>query len=273
MKYISGELFSKISDVSVYSYKLLNKYPNLKKNCNKIIYIDKNNPVIKSILNTSKIFFVKTDHINFFANNLLKYIDHKFILITHNSDNKSGLNKKILNNNNLIKWFGQNMVPHPKTYGIPIGLENSQWKGWDYSVIEKYKNCEKNQLLYFNFSLKTNKKRKDIENILLKKGFKKNQKKNWEKYIEDLAHHFYCISPEGNGIDCHRTWEAIYLGSVPILLKNKSMYTYFKDLPILWVDNYDIITHDFLIKNKENYIDRNYDKSKLDYWEELFNQL
>ena len=45
------------------------------------------------------------------------------------------------------------MVPHPKTYGIPIGLENSQWKGWDYSVIEKYKNCEKNQLLYFNFSL------------------------------------------------------------------------------------------------------------------------
>ena len=137
----------------------------------------KKNPNIKSILNTSKIFFVKTDHINFFANNLLKYIDHKFILITHNSDKESGLNKKILNNNNLIKWFGQNMIPHPKTYGIPIGLENSQWKGWDYSIIEKYKNCEKNQLLYFNFSLKTNKKGRILKIFCLKKDLRKIRRK------------------------------------------------------------------------------------------------
>ena len=40
MKHISGD-FPKISDVSIYCYKSLNKYPNLKKNCNKIIYIDK----------------------------------------------------------------------------------------------------------------------------------------------------------------------------------------------------------------------------------------
>jgi hypothetical protein len=29
-------------------------------------------------------------------------------------------------------------------------------------------------------------------------------------------------SPEGNGIDCHRTWESLYLGTVPVVEKNLS---------------------------------------------------
>jgi hypothetical protein len=30
----------------------------------------------------------------------------------------------------------------------------------------------------------------------------------------------YVLSPPGNGIDCHRTWEALFLGSIPIVKKS-----------------------------------------------------
>jgi hypothetical protein len=28
-------------------------------------------------------------------------------------------------------------------------------------------------------------------------------------------------SPAGNGLDCHRTWEALYLGAIPVVLKEE----------------------------------------------------
>ena len=66
-EYISGELFSKIADVSIYDRIYLNQFPNIKYNCNKIIY--NNEPINKdslSIINNSNIFFVKTDHLKIF---------------------------------------------------------------------------------------------------------------------------------------------------------------------------------------------------------------
>ena len=111
-EYISGELFSRIADVSIYDRNYVNQFPSIKYNCKKIIY--NNEPINKdsfSIINNSNIFFVKTDHIKFFIDNILPFISNKFILITHNSDLSSGNNKIIYNNKFLIKWYGQNMIP------------------------------------------------------------------------------------------------------------------------------------------------------------------
>lgn len=48
----------------------------------------------------------------------------------------------------------------------------------------------------------------------------------------------FVLSPPGNGPDCHRTWEALYLGAIPIV---KSAYWPFKnfDLPVVTVDSWD----------------------------------
>jgi hypothetical protein len=32
-----------------------------------------------------------------------------------------------------------------------------------------------------------------------------------------MAQWRFCVSPPGNGIDCHRTWEALYLGVIPVV--------------------------------------------------------
>jgi hypothetical protein len=38
-----------------------------------------------------------------------------------------------------------------------------------------------------------------------------------KEHVERLAKYKYCLCPEGNGVDTHRLWEALLLGSVPIV--------------------------------------------------------
>ena len=53
-------------------------------------------------------------------------------------------------------------------------------------------------------------------------------------------------SPAGNGIDCHRTWEALYLGAVPVVLKSE--FCGGDDWPVLVVDNWS----DLLSKSRSD---------------------
>jgi len=93
------------------------------------------------------------------------------------------------------------------------------------------------------------------------------------RYLKALAGHRFVASPEGNGLDCHRTWEALYLGTIPIVLHSRAM-EYFRDLglPILLIDNwpelanYDEVT---LEKKYQELIARKNDSAlSLDYWSE-----
>jgi hypothetical protein len=45
---------------------------------------------------------------------------------------------------------------------------------------------------------------------------------------------YFVVSPPGNGPDCHRTWESIYLGAVPVILEGTLAASIADKLPI-WV--------------------------------------
>jgi len=273
--YITGEEINNIADIGIYDKKYIDKFSVIKKYCKKIIYLDEIN--IEEKIKDCKIFFIKMSYIQFFINNILPYIKNKFILITHNGDEPSGNYKNIINNPLLIKWYGENMtVISEKTECLPIGLENLMWKRTNFKIIDKFKNNNKKNLLYINFSIRTNKNREIILKKILEKGFKKNNNKPWNEYMEELSSYKFALSPKGNGIDCHRTWECLYLGVIPIVEKSIVMNN-FIELPILIVDNYDIITKQFL---EEKYIEfqnkkYNYDKLNINYWKKniynLFN--
>jgi hypothetical protein len=38
--------------------------------------------------------------------------------------------------------------------------------------------------------------------------------------IQRLSEHEFCICPEGNGVDTHRLWEALYVKTIPIVIKS-----------------------------------------------------
>jgi hypothetical protein len=77
----------------------------------------------------------------------------------------------------------------------------------------------------------------------------------------------FVISPHGNGLDCHRTWEALCLGSIPIV-KKSNISDLFDDLPVLIIDNWFDIKEDLLIKTIHDFKNKqfNYDKLLLKYW-------
>ena len=277
---ISGERIQRLSDLCIFDKNYINKYP-VEKYCNDIIYLNVHIPDIDiKKIKKSKVFFVNTDYLQYFYKQIEPIIDNKFILITHNSDINPDLKvypyKNIINSNKLIKWFGENLPVTSKSKCIPIGLENSVHKRVNMNNILKYRNTDKKFLLYFNFNENTNPIRKKIKKLLLNNNFTFNKNLKWNDYIKELCKYKFCISPPGNGIDCHRHWECIYVGTIPIILKdNNVIYDNFKDLPILFVNNYNQINKNFLeikyneMKNKYY----NLEKTKLRYWENEINIL
>ena len=61
----------------------------------------------------------------------------------------------------------------------------------------------------------------------------------------NIAKSVFCISPPGNGVDCHRVWECLYLKTIPII-RYDDCYNQFKHLPILFIDDWNSVTADFL---------------------------
>ena len=41
-----------------------------------------------------------------------------------------------------------------------------------------------------------------------------------DENIRRLSEYEFCICPEGNGVDTHRLWEALYVKTIPIVIKS-----------------------------------------------------
>jgi hypothetical protein len=55
----------------------------------------------------------------------------------------------------------------------------------------------------------------------------------------------YVVSPPGQGIDCHRIYESMYLGAVPIV-ESSSLDYFYAHLPVIIVDSWTDVTEEFL---------------------------
>jgi hypothetical protein len=68
-------------------------------------------------------------------------------------------------------------------------------------------------------------------------------------------------------MDCHRTWEALSLGSIPII-KGNGFSKMFEDLPVLMVNDWREINQELLNNTIKKFKTThfNYDKLKLEYW-------
>jgi len=74
-----------------------------------------------------------------------------------------------------------------------------------------------------------------------KKGGGPERAVSFREYCEDIAAHKYVLSPPGAGPDCHRHWEALALGAIPVVQSSVAM-SHFQDLPILFIDRWEDAT-------------------------------
>jgi hypothetical protein len=82
-------------------------------------------------------------------------------------------------------------------------------------------------------------------------------------YFESLPFYKFVISPEGNGIDCHRHYEALMAGCIPIIERNPLVEEKYRGCPILWTTDYSEITPEYLNHKYEEMKSRVYDFSRL----------
>jgi hypothetical protein len=197
---------------------------------------------------------------------------------------------------NLIKWFVQNnMYAHPKIINLPIGLDyhtlNSNtplyWgpnmKPTDQekeliTIQQSAKPFYERQLLIYSTChfLTTTKFGKDRMNaiqtipreLLYLEKNKVSRLDSWKNQI----HYAFVLSPHGNGLDCHRTWEALVLGCITIV-KKSSIDSLYSGLPVLIVNDWNEISEPFLKETIHKYKDIvfDYDKLTLKYWMDKMN--
>jgi hypothetical protein len=165
-----------------------------------------------------------------FLENSNQYFFPNVNLIFHNGDFFPGVTSvikiaKLFKRIYAVNWLGRSSNVTP----IPIGLENEGYllNGVlkDYlSMVPKLKpwNSRDIQILAC-FSIHTNPSER-AEALYFAKQVRGtlviDKPVTPRQHRELISNSKFVISPPGNGYDCHRTWESLFLGAVPIVKKS-----------------------------------------------------
>ncbi len=232
--------------------------------------------------------FCKTEYLSALKNHLdsgVVRLPKDFRLVTHNSD----INFTADFVEALIEffpymghWYAQNLLsPHPKASPIPIGIANPKWSHGNEDRFKKIikENNEKDNLYYANFNISTNPEEraycchelgiaplKEYPNAASISDHDDFVNETQEDYLRSMAKSYFTISPNGNGRDCHKTWEALYMRSIPIV--TESLFARkFKEMgiPLLILDDWG--EFEYLDLNKELYDEewKDFDPASLDF--------
>jgi hypothetical protein len=175
--------------------------------------------------------------------------------------------------------------------GIPIGLDyhslkknkNPAWgsktdpKSQEKFIMElpKKKFSERKNKIYCNFlhSIRGRYGKLDrqeaIDNINYSLIVFENNFMPVKRTFQNIVQYAFVLSPLGNGMDCHRTWEALILGAIPIV-KTSALDNLYQDLPVLIVQKWSDVNENLLNETIINFSKKsfNYDKLNLNYWVE-----
>ena len=239
--------------------------------------------------------FVITSVLHFFCEKVIpKLGDTKFKLVTgacirgvpHEISELYSIDFMSLLKNNVTHWFTQNFDGTDECIPVPLGMDyhtlqrrDHQWgqmtSAFDQeqqlkeSASFNFEEKKTRTFSYFHFQLFERHDRdryraidhlKEVDfNDILGKQCKRKTLWNFMKNYK------FIISPHGNGLDCHRTYESILLGCVPIV-RSSTLDSLYKDLPIIIVEDWTDVNEELLENYKYN---KNLEKVKLNYWVDL----
>jgi hypothetical protein len=176
--------------------------------------------------------------------------DRKFIIISTDGDNNSPSSvanyELLLSNSNLVRWYTQNYdgtVEHPKLKAIPIGLDlHTYSKRFEEMAALKEMYFQKERTgIVLDCMAESSIDRSIVKQAVSKNSMvtklpKMNQGELWKQYCT----YKYGISPRGNGLDCHRTWEMLYFGMIPIV-KTSPLDILYDGLPVVIIKEWEFL--------------------------------
>lgn len=197
---------------------------------------------------------VKTGHLVFCQSDEMHRLSLQFvssfsgpaIILFGNSDrNQSGTIKELAMSDNVLAVFAQNLsISLPKVFALPIGLENRRLKmvGRPEHFRSRQQNVQVREMkIGWSFAVENNPTARETAKLILAAHplavhFGRVSVTRHQKLVQRFA---FLACPPGNGLDTHRTWEAMYLGSIPIVLRSTAMEQFEQlGLPIWLIDDF-----------------------------------
>jgi hypothetical protein len=151
---------------------------------------------------------------------------------------------------------------------------SDSWTPWPIGMTPKFTgpvhNGPHDKLLFCGISARTDSARRpnapnrtSILKTLASKGIWNKPYADNNYYYSQLPKFKFVISPEGNGIDTHRTYEALVAGCIPIVEECSKMREKYCNMPILWTTDYSEINNSYITIKYNDMIDQTYDFSPL----------
>ena len=243
-----------------------------------------------------------------FVQKVLPTIQVPFKLLTNNSDKTlpddyAAESSAILQHPHLVRWFSQNWVGvQEKVTRIPIGMdyhslrpsgrkkfawsppETHAWGLKTHPVeqeaflhaLPRRPFWERSVKAYANFQFlmwtrygQTD--RKDVlstvpKELVVYEPRQTTRDACWRHAVECA----FVLSPHGNGLDCHRTWEALALGCIPIV-KSSGVDPLFEGLPVWIVHEWSEVTQEGMDTVVQAFKGQafNMERLELSYWQNL----
>lgn len=202
-------------------------------------------------------------------NFILEYIDHPDTLAVITSQHQ--------------------IIDHPKAHSLPLGLRfaytgESAYKQihHNYNINATTTNTKRPKLMMVNSRTKDRANRAMIQAKVLRKfrplGIRNTfgNPTKVDGYFSEMLESTFIFSPAGAGWDCYRNWEALCMGTIPIIEhKNRKdgWYRTFDDLPVAWIDDFLNLTPEWLEQKYEEILARpesyRWDKLTQSYWIEF----
>lgn len=231
--------------------------------------------------------------VNLFMDAVHPLIENPYIMITHGEfrDTCYEYQLSYLDDEKIIAWFAIHPTKssHKKFFPIPLGIKQDPKYYKEKTEFAAFlrdlrTNTPKSGLCYSNFEDSQNPSRKKLKAYLSDKPFITNRSTAlpFKEYFEDMAHFKFALSPRGWGPDCYRTWEALYVGTIPIVTRcefdklyirsltytGSQLDTLYEDLPILIIDDWSELTEEFLNRKYEEITSKSYDirRIHMTYW-------
>jgi hypothetical protein len=171
----------------------------------------------------------------------------------------------------VLAWFAQNCVAqHPKLVPMPIGLDyhtiaggGTRWWGPRATPTQQeaellalrrtpttsappyraYANFHFNMRSRFGIDRRTAMEQIPSQHVY----YEPRRTKRLLSWRRQRSHHRFVLSPHGNGLDCHRTWEALCLGCIPIV-RTSPLDRLWAGLPVWIVDSWAQVTPEAMLR-------------------------
>ena len=239
--------------------------------------------------------YVCTEALNDLAEFVLPKIESPFVLVSGDSD--LAVNEQrasdprvaaLLEDERLLAWHAQNMAfSHPKLHGTPIGmdyhtmsavpgfwgLQRSTAVAQEFAMVKALADAPRFQDRYASAYCSWQHTMGSLErheclNVVDRAAcyFEPVRLPRFASWVRQTQFMFV-LSPEGVGMDCHRTWEALALGCIPVVKRN-AVATLLDGLPAVVVEDWRDINREMLLGEAGNLHSKKFDFSPLyrEFW-------